>query len=103
MQFVMAPTRIPNNRLDLDKVDCCPLKSWKSQSKDRIPCNETQGLCVDCQWADWKDWIACSVSCNGGTQSRTRIIQVQAGPEHQTKMRLGRCKKSDVLLPGPPW
>ncbi|CAJ1335935.1 unnamed protein product [Effrenium voratum] len=48
------------------------------ERQDRIPCNETQGLCVDCQWADWKDWIACSVSCNGGTQSRTRIIQVQA-------------------------
>jgi len=31
---------------------------------------------VDCQWADWTTWSACSCSCGGGQSTRDRIIKV---------------------------
>ncbi|CAJ1370240.1 unnamed protein product [Effrenium voratum] len=30
---------------------------------------------VDCQWSDWQDWHACSVSCGTGSSYRMRLIQ----------------------------
>ena len=31
---------------------------------------------VDCQWAQWNGWTNCSSECPGGSQTRTRLINV---------------------------
>ena len=33
---------------------------------------------VDCQWTDWGNWTQCSVTCNGGTRTRSRQYLVTA-------------------------
>ena len=33
---------------------------------------------VNCQWTVWAQWGACSLTCGGGTQTKTRSIKVQA-------------------------
>ncbi|CAD7956383.1 unnamed protein product [Amoebophrya sp. A25] len=30
---------------------------------------------IDCVWADWGDWSACSASCGGGERTRLRLIE----------------------------
>ncbi|XP_078485768.1 uncharacterized protein LOC100177897 [Ciona intestinalis] len=40
-------------------------------------CN-TQCCPVNCQWYSWTDFNSCSVSCGGGTQSRSRSVAVFA-------------------------
>ena len=33
---------------------------------------------VDCVWSDWSDWSACSVTCDTGTQERSRSEETAA-------------------------
>jgi len=35
---------------------------------------------VDCKWADWDPWSACTCTCGGGTKRRNRIVKV--APRH---------------------
>ena len=43
-------------------------------------------ITVDCQWLEWSVWSACSVSCGGGIQERTRG---QIPPQHDGKPCVG--------------
>lgn len=40
-------------------------------------CN-TQRCSRDCEWSDWADWGACTVSCSGGQKARTRGVKIPA-------------------------
>ena len=31
-------------------------------------------ILVDCEWGKWGDWSTCSLTCDGGEQTRSRII-----------------------------
>ncbi|CAE7490085.1 adt-1 [Symbiodinium sp. CCMP2592] len=50
---------------------CKPLdKAWVEPCNTE-PCPEGE-ICVDGLWADWRDWEACSTSCEGGVRARGR-------------------------------
>jgi len=43
--------------------------------RETQPCGEE--LCMaDCIMSDWSRWSACTTTCGGGLQSRTRVVQV---------------------------
>ena len=31
-----------------------------------------------CEWNEFDDWHACTETCGGGTQSRTRTVKIEA-------------------------
>ncbi|CAK0804700.1 unnamed protein product [Prorocentrum cordatum] len=37
-------------------------------------CMAAECLAVDCQWAQWDDWAACTRTCGGGNHRRTRTV-----------------------------
>ena len=44
-------------------------------TEETVPCNEFQ--CpeeLNCRWAEWGRWSACSRDCGGGHQKRTRVV-----------------------------
>ncbi|CAJ1355082.1 unnamed protein product [Effrenium voratum] len=44
------------------------------------PCRMQDCVALDCVWADWDEWSACSCTCGGGTMRRNRVIQ--QSPRH---------------------
>jgi len=64
-------TRTPRLKTDvLNGGASCP-------SEQSQPCN-THVCPVDCQMTQWTAWTACSVTCGGSTQSRSRSVSVEA-------------------------
>ncbi|CAE7553253.1 HMCN1 [Symbiodinium natans] len=53
------------------------------------PCRVQECVAVDCAWADWDHWSACSCTCGGGTKRRNRVIQ--QSPRHGGKL----CEPQD--------
>ena len=33
---------------------------------------------VDCEWDDWANWAACSVTCDNGERTRNRAVKTEA-------------------------
>jgi len=55
------------------------------EAKDKVytaPCNmqpcPKDELCIDGEWNDWRDWEACSTTCEGGITWRTRSVRREA-------------------------
>ena len=70
--------------VDAGDGNCPPLE--ESESCNNGPCR------ADCVMSDWSAWSACSSTCGGGTQTRTRTIITPAsnggavcGPETETR------------------
>ena len=32
---------------------------------------------VDCEWGPWTEWSPCTVTCGGGTQTKSRTVLVE--------------------------
>ncbi|XP_052263932.1 coadhesin-like isoform X2 [Dreissena polymorpha] len=70
--------RKPASCIDDETLDCARLNSILNVCADvhhaRTICPNFCGLCqlVDGNWAQWGAWTTCSVTCENGTQSRTR-------------------------------
>jgi len=52
-------------------------KECEGSDKEEESCNE-QPCAIDCEWNEWKEWGACSLTCGpGGVQTRTRTKKVE--------------------------
>uniref|UniRef100_A0A7S2NEM3 Spondin-like TSP1 domain-containing protein n=1 Tax=Alexandrium andersonii TaxID=327968 RepID=A0A7S2NEM3_9DINO len=48
-----------------------------SESLEEIsPCQGAACDISDCQWSEWYDWSACTVSCGGGVKRRNRLVAI---------------------------
>ncbi|EDO49967.1 predicted protein, partial [Nematostella vectensis] len=65
-------TRTCTNPAPIGGGRSCYGSSTDKQSCNPIPCR------VDGQWSSWSGWDSCSMSCGGGTQSRTRACNSPA-------------------------
>ena len=55
---------------------------WKWQKVSRKATqNALSPLSVDCLWGQWTGWGSCTVTCGGGTQTSTRVINQEAQNE----------------------
>ncbi|XP_052237712.1 thrombospondin-1-like [Dreissena polymorpha] len=93
--------RIPSSCIDDATLDCARLNSILNVCADvhhaKTICPQFCGLCqlVDGNWGDWGEWGICSVTCNNGSQTRTRTCSNPApvhsglnctGPAVESKM-----------------
>lgn len=49
------------------------------EAKETQPCSESiSAPAINCQLSPWAAWVECTVSCGGGTQRRSRFIQIKS-------------------------
>ncbi|XP_053387602.1 thrombospondin-2-like isoform X2 [Mercenaria mercenaria] len=69
----------PSSCIDDETVDCAKMNSYFHVCQDihqaKLVCPKFCNLCtlVDGNWADWSLWSSCDVTCDNGSQTRSRI------------------------------
>lgn len=54
---------------------------------------------VDGEWSEWGNWSTCSVSCDNGTMTRTRLCNSPT-PDHGGSTCLGNSTEYDICEEG---
>lgn len=62
---------------DCGMYGCCCVRERLRGSTCASPCLHPDTEPVDCQVSAWSSWDACTASCGGGTQSRSRTVLQQ--------------------------
>ena len=62
---------------------------------------------VDCEWTDWSDWTACSVTCDEGSKIRIRAEktaqsgngkQCDGDSEETDQCTLAACSEWEIIM-----
>ncbi|XP_045169839.2 thrombospondin-2-like isoform X2 [Mercenaria mercenaria] len=101
---ILCARRNPALCIDDESIDCPRLNSLFGVCNDihhaKSVCPKFCGLCdvVDGAWAEWSSWSTCDVTCEDGTQSRSRTC-TNPPPAHGgldcvgDKMETKQCHK----------
>lgn len=76
-------------------IQAAPAESGCDEALEEVkPCINKPCQKVDCRWAEWDSWSACSCTCGGGSKRRNRIV---ASPPRHGGLSCEPMDKSQIL------